>query len=293
MRRGAVIAVALTAVAAVLIAAIVLLPRADPTAVAPSPGLTTVATPTSSPSASPTATATASASPTATSGRYVNAELGYSIDLVPPWHRADCGSFKLQDFGGGERHARDEFIPIPDSDFRPSGTGSAVDTIHVFARANPQGLTPRAWEQAGKIGFSMGRVLEDVTFAGRTALRVGGPEAELFLLADNEFMIEVGHEGGRGQSAASTRAAIVRTFRFLSAEELRAARAVPTPAPPAPRSPEQVADALADGFGRRDTAVLRSVLTRAAFRSAQGTVAGSESMTPLTSRSCARGSRGD
>jgi hypothetical protein len=263
VRRGALFTVALAALAAVVIAAIVLLPRAEPAAVAPTPAPTaTQPSPTPSPTASPTATPAPSPSPTAASGRYVNAELGYSIDLASPWHRADCGSFKLTDFGGGERHARDEFIPIPDSDFRPSGTGSAVDTIHVFARANPQRLTPRAWEQAGKIGFSMGRVLEDVTFAGRPALRLGGSaEAELFVVADNEFMIEVGQEGGRGQSAASTRAAIVRTFRFLTADELRAARAVPTPAPPAARSPEQTADALADGFARRDPVVLRNVLT--------------------------------
>ena len=261
--RGAVVAVALAAVAVVVIAAIVLLPRGDQTAVAPTPSPTaTQPSPTLSPTASATATVSPPPSPTAASGRYVNAELGYSIDLAPPWHRADCGSFKLQDFGGGERHARDEFIPIPDADYRPSGTGSAVDTIHVFARANPQRLTPRAWEQAGKIGFSMGRVLEDVTFAGRPALRLGGsPEGELFVVADNEFMIEVGHEGGRGQTTASSRAAIVRTFRFLSAEDLRAARAVPTPAAPAARSPEQVADALMDGFVRRDPVALRNVLT--------------------------------
>jgi hypothetical protein len=184
------------------------------------------------------------------------------MDVAPPWHRADCGSFTLRDFGGGERDARDEFIPIPESDYRPSGTGSAVDTIHVFARANPQRLTPRAWEQAGKIGFSMGRVLEDVTFAGRPALRVGGSaEFELFLVADNEFMFEVGHAGNGAQTTAASRAAIVRTFRFITPDELRMGRAAPTPAPPAPRSPEQVADALADGFARRDITVLRSVLT--------------------------------
>src|SRR5687768_2224574 len=248
MRRGALIAIAAAAAAAVVIAAIVLLPRTDQTAVVPRP-TATQASPAASPTASPTASATTSASPTATSGRYVNAELGYSVDLVPPWHRADCGSYTLRDLGGGERSARDDFIPIPDADYRPSGTGSTIDTVHVFARANPQGLTPRAWEQAGKIGFSTGRVLEDVTFAGRPALRVGGSaEFELFLVADNEFMVEVGHAGNGGQTTAASRAAIVRTFRFLTADELRAARAAPTPTPPAPRSPEQVADALADGF---------------------------------------------
>lgn len=183
------------------------------------------------------------------------------MEIPEPWHRADCGSFSLRSFGT-ERDARDEFIPIPEADYRPSGTGVAVDQIYVFARSNEQRLTPRAWEEAGKIGFSLGRVLEDVTFAGRPALRVGpNPDFERFLVADGAFMFEIGHAGNGGQTTAVSRAAIVRTFRFLSADELRAARAVPTPTPPAPRSPEEVADALADGFARRDIAVLRRVLT--------------------------------
>jgi hypothetical protein len=261
-RRVALVAIALAAIAAVMIAAIVLLPRTDETAVAPSPSPTaSPASPSASAAPSPTASAPASPSLTATAGRYVNAELGYSMDIAAPWHRADCGSFALRDLGGGERSARDDFIPIPDSEYRLSGTGSGIDTIHVFARLNDQRLTPRAWEQAGKIGFSTGRVLEDVTFAGRPALRVGGNvEAELFLVADNNFMVEVGHLG-YGRTSAASRAAIVRTFRFLTADELRAARVAPTPAPPAARSPEQVADALADGFARRDLLVLRNVLT--------------------------------
>jgi hypothetical protein len=262
-RRGPLVVVAIAAIAAVTIAAIVLLPRADETPVAPSPSPTgSDASPTSAPTASSTATAAASPSATATVGRYVSAELGYAMDIAAPWHRADCGSFTLRDFGGGERDARDEFIPIPESDYRPSGTGSAVDTVHVFVRANPQRLTPRAWEQAGKIGFSTGRVLEDVTFAGRPALRAGGSaEFELFLVANDEFMFEVGHAGNGAQTTAASRGAIVRTFRFLTADELRAARAALTTAPSPPRSPEQVADVLADGFARRDVTVLRSVLT--------------------------------
>jgi hypothetical protein len=263
MRRGALVAIALAAIVAVMIAAIVLLPRTGQTAVAPSPNATTSsASPTASPTASPAASTSTSPSATATSGRYVNAELGYAMDVVAPWHRADCGSFTLRDLGGGERSARDEFIPVPDSEHRPTDTGAPVDTIHVFARANDQRLSPRAWEQAGKIGFSTGRVLEDVTFAGRPALRVGGSaEFELFLVADNEFMVEVGHAGRVAQTTAASRAAIVRTFRFLTPEEVRTARASASSAPPAPRSPEQVADALADGFSRRDLLALRSVLT--------------------------------
>jgi hypothetical protein len=266
MRRGGLVAVALAAVAAVAIAAIaaiVLIPRTDQTAVAPSPSATaSLPSPTQSVTASPSASASASPSPTATSGRFVNAELGYSLDVAPPWHHTDCGSTGIRDVGGGERHARDVFIPIADSDYRLSGTGSGVDEITVFARTNPQRLSPRAWEQAGHIGFSMGRVLEDVTFAGRPALKVGGSvDFELFLVMHEEFMLEIAHAGNARQTSAASRAAILQTFRFLSADEVRAARAAASSPPTATRSPEQVADALADGFVRRDVQVLRSVLT--------------------------------
>jgi hypothetical protein len=260
--RSALVGIAVAAVA-IVVGAILLLPPPSPTAVSPtqSPPASPTSSPTPSAMASPTASPTVSPSPTVASRGYVNAELGYSIDMPAPWHRGDCGSFTLRDFGR-ERDARDEFIPIPDYDHRPSGTGSMVDQIYVFARSNEQRLTPRTWEQAGKIGFSMGRILEDVTFAGRPALRAGGSaEFELFLVAEGQFMFEVGHAGSGGQTTAASRAAILRTFRFLTAEELRAARAAPTPQPPAPRSPEEVADALADGFAQRDIATLRSVLT--------------------------------
>jgi len=265
--RGALIIVG-AVTAALLVAAIVLLPRlASPAVLEPTPSVVASQTATPTPSTSAaiaSPTATASPARTAASGRYVNAELGYAIELPSPWHRADCGSSPIRSFPGEGPNARDAFIPIPDYDYRPSGTGAAVDQVYVFARDNEQRLTPRAWEQAGKIGFGTGRVLEDVTFAGRPALRVGGsgkPEFELFLVAEGPFMFEVGHAGNGGQTTAASRAAIVRTFRFLTPEELRAARAVPTPAPPAPRSPEEVADALADGFARRDITTLRRVLT--------------------------------
>lgn len=140
-------------------------------------------------------------------------------------------------------------------------TGAPIDQISVFARGNEQRLTPRGWEQAGKVGFSLGRVLEDVTFAGRPALRLGGSaEFETFLVAEGAFMFEVAHAGNGGQTTATSRAAILRTFRFLTPDELRAARAAPTPAT-APRSPEEVADALADGFAKRDITILARVLT--------------------------------
>lgn len=258
MRRGALLAVA--AAAALVIGAIVLLPRpASPTAVAPSPSPTTSAT--TAATTSPTATATASPAPTATSGRFVNAELGYSMEVPSPWHRADCGSFKLRAVGQ-ERDARDVLIPIPDYDYRPTDTGAPVDQVYVFARGNDQGLTPRGWEQAGKIGFSVGRVLEDVTFAGRPALRAGGSaEFETFLVAEGALMFEVAHAGNGGQTTPASRAAILRTFRFLTPDELRAARTAPTPAPLPPRSPEEVADALAEGFARRDLTILARILT--------------------------------
>lgn len=264
--RAALVGIALAG-AAIVVGAVLLLPPPDPPAAfasatpTPPPSASVAISLTPSPTPTPSPSSTPSPTPSAASRRHVNAEMGYSIAVAPPWHLTDCGSFSLMDFGQ-ERSARDEFIPIPEAEHRPSGTGSTVDQIFVFARSNPEGLTPRAWEQSGKVGFSVGRVLEDVTFADRPALRfAGNPEFELFLVREGDFMFEVGHAGNGRQTTAADRAAILRTFRFLTADELRAARAAPTPTPPAPRSPEQVADALADGFARRDIATLRSVLT--------------------------------
>jgi hypothetical protein len=258
MRRGLLIlAVALAAVVATL--AIALIPRRE--ALAPTPSPSPVGATSTPGQPSPTGTATATPGAAGTPGptaRYVSALLGYAIDTPAPWRRSAC--FSSSRGSGPTFLARDVFVPVPERDERATDIGLQIDQVAVFARANPQGLTPRQWEEAGMIGGSLGRVLEDVTFAGRPALRARDGEADLWLVANGNLMLEVSHASGSGQSTASDRRAIAASFRFLSEDELRAARAAPTPQPPPPRSPEAVAQVLADGFARRDAALLESVI---------------------------------
>lgn len=105
---------------------------------------------------------------------------------------------------------------------------------------------------------------DDVTFAGRPALLVGGGEAEVFLVANDARMYEVGHRSVTRATSAAERDAIVRTFRFLTAEEAQAARPAPTPSP-TPRTPADVADVLARGLSARDVGIVQRVISTRCF----------------------------
>lgn len=246
--------------ALLVVVGILMRPAGEAPAPAPSATATsTTAVISPSPAASPSATPSASPSGLA-SGRHTNLAVGYSIDLPSPWHRSDCGSFEPGEGSGGD--AYDLFIAVPDRELAISSTGVHVDHVSVFARDNPQRLTPRQWEQAGNIGFSQGRTLQDVTFAGRPALlATSGDNQEIFLVGEGDRMFQVAHQAVTGTATRQQREAIVRSFRFLSPDELRVARAAPTPSAPPPRTPEEVADALADGFAKRDIAILSRVIT--------------------------------
>ena len=183
--------------------------------------------------------------------------MGYAIDLRPPWHRTICGSSSsgpLENSDGG-----DLFIAVPDRDFRLTDIGPNMDFISVGARANPKGLTYREWKSS-EVGGSAGETVEDVTFAGGPALRVGQGDSEFFLVASGGYMYHVEHRVRSGSTAMADRAAIVRSFRFLTPEEVRAARASAAPTP-APRSADAVADILAEGFAKRDVSILMRVIT--------------------------------
>ena len=235
-------------------------PTATPSPLAASPSATSPTLTTAAPSVTATAR-TGAASPSATTaisapaGSFVSALVGYAIDLKPPWHRAICGSSAsgpLENSDGG-----DFFIAIPDRDFRFTDIGPNADHISVVARANPKRLTYREWKST-EIGGSVGETLDDVTFAGRPALLVTYHDDETFLVADGGYMYAVSHQSRSGDTPKADRAAIIRSFRFLTADEIRASRSAATPSP-APRSPEDVADVLADGFAKRDVSILARV----------------------------------
>jgi hypothetical protein len=241
-----------------------------PTATALSPA---AASPSSSPPATATATQTAASpmpSPSSTAlPSFVSADMGYALGIGPPWRRASCGSSVSGGPAVGTEGA-DVFVTVPDDAFElghvgpfPGGT---ADTIHVLARANPRGLSLREWQRM-EMGGSVRDQVEDTTFAGHSALLVteqndpgaGRGMAETFLIASGAYVWRVGHRLQDGSTSLAERRAIVRSFRFLSADEQRAARAAATPSP-APRTPQQVADTLADGFAKRDTATLARVI---------------------------------
>lgn len=254
---------------------------ATPTPPAPTSTVTVVQSPepTATPPATPTPTPTPTppASPTvATATRYVSAAMGYSIELRSPWRRANCGSSTSGPLEG--RDGVELFIAIPDRDLVLWDVGgAATDNIEVYALANPTGLSPREWERSkGTTGIAASGV-QDVTFAGRPAVLVGGGEIEVFLVASGGYMYQVSHLPRTQASSAAERGAIVRSFSFLSAEEARAARPSPTPTP-APRSAEQVADTLAQGLASRDVATLARVISTRCF--SQGPYQGGPSSIP-------------
>jgi hypothetical protein len=269
MRGRILVPIAVAAVVITFVSLYAVRSERPPVAISPAPSATSTAGPTASPIATATSTpaATPQPSPSPTlratpspAGLFVSGEMGYALDLKQQWHRATCGS----SISGGQlvgTSGIDVFIAIPDADFELGHVGpfsGNSDLIHVFATGNPDGLSPREFKRQ-RLGGGSGETLEDSTFAGRPALKVTDGQNASFLFANAGYMWQVGHRRNAGNSSFADREAMMLSFRFLSAEEARAVRAAATPSP-APRTAEQVADALSDGFARRDLAVLARVI---------------------------------
>jgi hypothetical protein len=260
--RSAALLAAVVLVAVVAVAALTL-PRQGPVA-SPSPSPsptaqpTTSATPSASPATSPTATPSPSPGASPGGDRFVNSHTGYSIQVTAPWRRSGC--FSSASGTPPDARSVDTFVTVSAYDEESGHTGLPHDHVDVHAQPDPDGLTPRQWHEAGRSSgqFSDDRVSE-TTFGGEPALRITGGDRDRYLVAHEGLMFEVSSVGRRGENTAEQRAAVMATFRFLTAEELAAARARPTPSPAPARTAEQVADVLADGFTRKDTAVLASV----------------------------------
>ncbi|HUG55482.1 MAG TPA: hypothetical protein VMJ92_00255 [Candidatus Limnocylindrales bacterium] len=262
MRPLPVAALVLAALVALVALALAIGLRGDAPVGVPSPSPTASAT--ASPTATPTATPTASPTPSPTAspaGDFVSIRLGYAIDLPPPWRWSDCLSGT---FGSGESFsASDVFVAADEEDEQASETGFHNDHVLLLAQANPEGLTPREWVEAGRAPTGGVGTPEDVTFAGRAAVRVEDGGSETYVLANDDLMFVVAHRAAMpdGGTTAEERHGVVTSFRFLTPEELAVERARPTPAPPPARSPEEVADILAEGFANRDAAILETVIT--------------------------------
>lgn len=258
---------AMLALGAVVVAAALGLLQRTPVTVSPSPSPAVEASPSATPMASPTPSLEASPPPISRAspqgGRFVNTAVGYSVDLVPPWRRSDC--FSGTSGSGPDVRAHDTFVPVSAYDEESGHTGLVHDQVAFGADPNPDGLTPRQWYDAGRTSQFAGSRLSDTTFAGRSALRIVDG-AERYLFTHERHMFEVSSMVRGGGSTPAQRAALIATFRLLSAGELAAARAAPTPTPAPARSAEQVADVLAQGFARKDRAMLQTVITAACVK---------------------------
>ena len=235
------------------------------------PAATTVPTPTTtaSPSGTPSATPTGSPSPTpaTAAGAFISSSGLYRLTLVPPWRRSEC----LSATSPGDQRilAFESFIAVREEDEFSTDIGSPFDEIFVRAERNTDLLTPRGWVQSGKLGQSSTQSLEDATLDGKPAvlLKNGANVAAAYVLADRSIMYAIGYR--RGSVATVDPAVmerIVTSFHVLADDERPATAATPAPAP---RSAEVVADALADGFARKDADALGAVMAPCVIQAAE------------------------
>lgn len=258
------VGVALALAVAIAVIAVVVtrpdgVPVATPVSPSPTATATVAATPTASPTEAASPTPTPAASPTPASGRFISTTFGYSIELTGAWHWSDCASGT---FGSGDQiMGHDLFVTIPAYDFSATGTGIPHDHISVAARLNPEGLSPRQWYETRGLPQGSRAPASDITFAGRPAVRVSEGDFEAYVVSQDGRIFEITGNPVTGENTAQERSAVMASFRFLSADQLASARAAATASPQPPRSPEEVADILAEGFAKKDVAILATVIT--------------------------------
>jgi hypothetical protein len=269
MKRGAILA---AVAAALVIAAILLLPRlASPTEVVSSPNATAslASSPTTSPTTSPTPTPSASA--TAASGRFVNAVIGYSIQLTPPWRRSGCLSFGLipdrPDLLGA-----DGFTSVPAADEQYGDTGGPRGTVSVRLERNPSRLTADAWARSPRMAPTASSI-EPATLDGRPGVRTldgFGTETTFVAVDDLMYSVELTMESASDPRLGPMRA-MVASFAFVARVVTPSATVRP------PRSAEAVADGLADAFARKDATALANFMGECMISGAEQAGAGSSS----------------
>lgn len=252
-RRREFIGIAIAA--ALVVGAIVLLARsAGPTAGVPSPTVTL--SPLPSASATPSPTPTALATSTVASGHVVNAVLGYSIQLSPPWRRSACLSYLPDPAASSDIVGIDGFTSVPAADENYGDTGGPRDTVSVRVERNPTRLTADAFANSPRMGSTQGQRLEPARLDGRDGVRVvnGALQTETTVVAVDDLMYLVGFIATPDDPLIGAMRGIVASFAFVPRTAVSTATARPS------RSAEAVADGLADGFARRDVAVLASLM---------------------------------
>jgi hypothetical protein len=209
----------------------------------------------SAPDATPTnsaAAATPTASPTATVAagltRYVSTELGYSVDLPAGWRRASCSQGIVTT---SPLESSEWFIGVPDAE---EAIAPGVRLIQVRVVAS-DGLTPLAWLERN--ASDPDARFEPTTLNERAGARgylASSKETYGFALAARGWIyaIDRAYFGTADQELERT----LSTLRILDDATVgRVATATPVP-----RTVESLADALADGFRRKDVTALADLL---------------------------------
>ncbi len=232
---------------------------------------------TSSASPPPSATAALSASPTPTAspaptlkpnpsagpGVYTSLAYGYRVELPAGWRRSACQSTKDPSRPPGVETFTNASIEAESG----TDTGPAQDVVVVRVEENTTGQTALGWLESGKMGFSVASKFEKITFDNNpdAARIVSTDGATLGAIVVNArfriYAISLGLRAPAPGSEAPARA-LMTSLHILRDNELADARATLATPPPSPvRSAEDVADALARGFARKDTTILASVAT--------------------------------
>jgi hypothetical protein len=208
------------------------------------------ATPTESNAVAPTARATPTPTATVAAGltRYLNSELGYSVDLPAGWRRATCsqGIATTSPLEAGEF-----FTSAPEAEEVISG-GVRLVAVRVVEAA---GLTPLAWLEQN--AFQPDAHFEPVTLNGRSGARgfIGATGATYgFAVAARGWIYAIDWPYFGGPDAELE--GIIATLRLL--DDATVGRG--PIATPVPRSIESLVDSLVDAFARKDLAALSGLM---------------------------------
>jgi len=220
---------------------------------------TAAATPTATPS--PIAVVTPKPNPIAGPGIYTSLAYAYRVDLPTGWRRSACQSTR----DPSRPPAVETFTSASVAEESGTDTGPAQDVVNVRVEDNAGGQSALGWLESGKMGFSMGSRFEKITFdnnpdAARIVTLDGA--TTLGIVVNARFLMYAVSRGLREPTPAAEAPAraLMTSLHILRDNELADAKATLATPPPAPtRSAEEVADALARGFGQKDTAALASV----------------------------------
>ena len=229
-----------------LIVATFLLASCAPVASPPSPTPTAAASPSVVPTTRPTPSPTATVA--AGLARFVNAELGYSVDLPAVWRHATCSQGVVTT---SPLEASDMFVGVPEAEEVIRGGARLVFVRVVESR----GLTPQVWLEQN-LPQSDAR-FEAATLNERAGARAvlattGHAYAFAFAARGWIYAIEGSYDGVEDQEQDR----ILATLRVLDDATVgRAPRATPVP-----RTIESLADSIADGFMKRDLAAIAATM---------------------------------